>query len=108
MDRAEAFLAGTESLWPEASDPKVVSRAETMLEREPEKLRRGLGSAARYMGIIRREFRAVGVPLALGFLPIIESNQRSRSQVSRSPAANSCSSPAAAAVGPLPTGQSTK
>ena len=74
MDRAEAFLAGTESLWPEASDPKVVSRAETMLEREPEKLRRGLGSAARYMGIIRREFRAVGVPLALGFLPIIESN----------------------------------
>jgi len=74
MDRAEAFLAGTESLWPEASDPKVVSRAETLLEREPEKLRRGLGSAARYMGIIRREFKAVGVPLALGFLPIIESN----------------------------------
>ena len=74
MDRAEAFLAGTESLWPEASDPKVVSRAEVMLERDPRKIRRGLGSAAKYMGIIRREFKAVGVPLALGFLPIIESD----------------------------------
>lgn len=73
-DAAEAFLAGTAPLWPETSDPKVVTHAGRLRWEMETKLRRGFASAGRYMEIIRREFGRAGVPLELGYLPIIESN----------------------------------
>lgn len=73
-DAAEAFLAGQAPLWPETNDPKVQLHAGRLRWAMEAKLRRGFASAGRYMEIIEREFGRAGVPLELGYLPIIESN----------------------------------
>src|SRR6185369_4687514 len=48
-DRAEAFLAGSGSLWPEADHPKVVSHASRLRQEMRGSLRVGIERSGRYM-----------------------------------------------------------
>jgi len=74
QDRAEAFLAGSASLWPNADHPKVVSHASRLRQEMHGSLRAGIERSGRYMEIIEREFVREGVPVELAYLPIVESS----------------------------------